>query len=175
MLDQQKRQRKLTLPRSQRSKINMHNHRASPLRVLSHKNKPPARVHRHRNNRPHSHLLIAELVLSPVQPFISAEKDEIRWFLVVRHNQHRSRVAELPEMSILVDFLPREPTVSTEEGIAVCICCKGFADVADCHNQAWDGWAAESSSRVITLSVTMEVELTLLCVHVKQITRVIDE
>lgn len=81
--------------------------------VETEKDEAPTRVLRHSYNGPDAQLLIRESILAPSQTFINAEKNMIRGIFVVGHDEYRTRVAEFPEMSIFVYFLPSEAGIPT--------------------------------------------------------------
>lgn len=131
------------------------------MRELSHQNEPPACIGWHRHNRTNAHLLVRELVLAPVQSFISAEQDVVGGLFIVGHNQDRPRVTKLPQVRALVHFLPSEPSVATQEGVTLIVRRERVTHVPDAYDQSDDRRAAQvSRPRVNPSGVAMEIEDT---------------
>ena len=130
--------------------------------VVTKQNEPPARVRRHGGNRLNPDRLGAELVFPPVQPFVGTEENVIGRVLVVGHDQNGSRISELEEMGILMDFLPSKPSITTQESVTVRVSCQSFSNVSNTHDQARDRWSTERGSRVETFRVSVKVKGTFL-------------
>lgn len=102
--------------------------------IVTEQNELPARVRRNGGDRPDPDRLVAELILPPVQSFICTEENVIGRFLVVSHDENRTGVSELEKVGILVNFLPGEPSITTQERVTVRVTSKPLSDVPDRHD-----------------------------------------
>lgn len=78
----------------------------------------------------------AKGIVLPSQPLIKGVSDMVRGNLVVDEDKNGALVPKLPQMGILVDFLPSEATISSQEGVTVTVGGKGSPDVADGHHES---------------------------------------
>ena len=81
---------------------------------------------------------------------------------VVRHDENRTGISELEEMGVLVNFLPGEPCVATQESIAVFVSRKLLPDVPDGHDHTRNGWGAKRRPRIETFRVSVKVKSAFL-------------
>ena len=104
--------------------------------IVAHQDEPPAGVRRDGDDSLDAHRLIRELVLSPMEPLVRAEHNLIRGPLVVRHDEDGARVAELPEMRVLVNLLPGEAGIAAQESTTLIVGIERLANVTDSHEHA---------------------------------------
>ena len=101
--------------------------RGSP--IATEQDKPPPCI---RQDRPDPNRLRAEPTLPPVQALVRAGEDVIGRFFVVGHDDNGTRISELVEACVLMNFLPCEPGVATQERVAVRVTDESLPDVSDC-------------------------------------------
>lgn len=107
-------------------------------RVVAHEDEAPASVLRHGHDRLYADRLVRELVIAPARALVRAVHDVVGWAFVVCHDEDGARVAELPQMRVLVNLLPGEASVATEECVAILVALQGFSDVANGHKKPRD-------------------------------------
>ena len=125
---------------------------------MPHQNEPPARVRWHRHDRLNPDLVLGELVLVPAQTLVLAEQHMVYGLLIVCHNQQRARISKFPQMSILVNFLPCESSVSAQERVALGVRCQRLPDVSYGHQETNNRGATVSGSGVCPLRVSMNMQ-----------------
>lgn len=130
--------------------------------IIAEQDESPACIRWDRGDRLDPDRLGAKLVLPPVQTFVSAKQDVIGGLFVVCHDENRTRISELEEMGVLVNFLPREPCVAAQESIAVFVSHKLLPDVPDRHDHTRNGWGTKRGPRVETFRVSVKVKSAFL-------------
>lgn len=84
----------------------------------------------------------------------------VRCRLVIRHDEHRARIAKFPQMRILVYFFPRETRITAEEGVTLCVGGESLANVPDRHQEPGNRWSAIRRAGVPPLRVAVDVQRT---------------
>lgn len=130
--------------------------------IVTEQDEPPARIRWDGGNRLDSDRLRGKFVFPPVQTLVRAKEDVIGRFFVIGHDENGTRVSELVEMGVLVNFLPREPSVATQESVAIRITSELFSDIPDGHDQARNGRSTERGSRIETFRISVEVKRAFL-------------
>ena len=130
--------------------------------VITEQYEPPACIRWDGGDRPDPDRLRAKLVLPPVQTLIGAEENVIGRLFIIRHDENGTRISELVEMGVLVNFLPGEPSVTTHESIAVRVTSELFSNVSDGHDQARNGRGAKRGSGIETFGVSVKVKSAFL-------------
>jgi hypothetical protein len=141
-----------------RRKVDMYRDGRARAPIGSEQDEAAADVRRDGDDGEHADLFVRELVLAPVEAFVSREQHVVRRFLIVCHDQDRAGVAKLPQVRILVYLLPREPCVAAQERVALRVWRKLIAHVSHRHDQPNDGRAAERRAGVEPLCVSVHVE-----------------
>lgn len=99
-----------------------------------------------------------EIVVLPAQPFVERVRDVVRRVFVIREKENRSLVSVLPDVRVLVYFLPREATVAGQERVRVGVGQEVFADVSDCQHETDCRRRRVRRARVSSLSVSVNVK-----------------
>lgn len=129
---------------------------------MSHEDEPSAGIRWYCNDGPNSDLVIGKLVFPPIFTLIRTEQNMVRGLLVIGHDKNGSRVTELPEMCILVYFLPCEASVTAQKGITLRVRGESLTNVTDGHDQTDNGRAAVCGPRVVPFRVPMNMQSTTL-------------
>ena len=130
--------------------------------IIAEQDESPACIRWNRGDRPDPNRLGAKLVLPPVQTFVSAKQDVIGGIFVVCHDENRTRISELEEMGVLVNFLPGEPCVAAQESIAVFVSGELLPDVPDGHYHTRNGWCTKRGPGIETFRVSVKVKSAFL-------------
>ena len=147
----------LTFDISDRREVEMNGNRHVRLfRIHAQQDEFPTRIHRRSNDGSHSNPLSKRIIL-PRQSLVERISDMIRRILVVDEKEDRSLISILPDMSILVHFLPRESSISSEERIGVGIGGEVFSDVTDGEHETRGGGRGVGRARILSFSVPVDL------------------
>lgn len=133
------------------------------VRVVPQENKSSTRIRWDSHDTLHSHLsLRQEDILSPVVSLVRAKQHAVRWLLIVGHDENRPIVAKLPQMSVLVHFLPLEATIPGQESVGFLVRRQALANVSDGHDEPRDGRSRVRGASIVALGVAMYLQRTFL-------------